>query len=389
MTLEDHSPRKRVYFHIGAPKSGTTFFQDLLWLSREQLAADGVLYPLRESRDYLGATMDICERAFGGRWDPEWTGAWDRIADATRAWTGDCVVFSAELMGLANPGQAKRAVESVQPAEVHLIYTARDLARQMPSEWQEQVKHLHAVSWAKFVDDLVELGLDAPAPFGELFWGLHDGAYVLARWEGLVPPERIHVVTVPPVGSPPSTLWERLASVIGVDATAYDTSVARPNQSMGMVETEFMRRFNAATRHTLTYKHGPVLNRVLGQEILGGRPDKDRIRIPQRHRAWLEARSARLIDELGAAGYDVVGSLDELVPDFRADEGQDDQASEKLPPAAINKIAFAAIAGLVDHVLSLRGRTRRLAEELEKYAPGRATAMAEEDRIEEGGRLGP
>ena len=68
-------------------------------------------------------------------------------------------------------------------AEVHLVFTARDIARQLVSDWQEHIKHKHVVTLERFVDDLVELGIDAPRPFGQMFWGLHDPARVLGRGE--------------------------------------------------------------------------------------------------------------------------------------------------------------------------------------------------------------
>ena len=34
-----------VYLHIGSPKTGTTYIQDVLWANREALEADGVLLP--------------------------------------------------------------------------------------------------------------------------------------------------------------------------------------------------------------------------------------------------------------------------------------------------------------------------------------------------------
>ena len=36
-------------------------------------------------------------------------------------------------------------------AEVHVVCTARDLARQIPAVWQEDVKNRHVVTFADFV----------------------------------------------------------------------------------------------------------------------------------------------------------------------------------------------------------------------------------------------
>src|SRR6187549_340164 len=36
---------RRVFFHIGAPKSGTTFLQTVMWENRARLEGQGLLYP--------------------------------------------------------------------------------------------------------------------------------------------------------------------------------------------------------------------------------------------------------------------------------------------------------------------------------------------------------
>jgi len=36
---------ERVFLHVGAPKSGTTFLQTVMWENREGLAERGVLIP--------------------------------------------------------------------------------------------------------------------------------------------------------------------------------------------------------------------------------------------------------------------------------------------------------------------------------------------------------
>ena len=63
---------------------------------------------------------------------------------------------------------------------------------------------------------------------------------MLERWSVIAPPERIHVVTVPPSGTPPEVLLERFCSVIGVDPAALDREVPRANESLGQVQAELL-----------------------------------------------------------------------------------------------------------------------------------------------------
>ncbi|NED55667.1 hypothetical protein G3I24_32885, partial [Micromonospora aurantiaca] len=72
-----------------------------------------------------------------------------------------------------------------------MIFTARDLARQIPAHWQEDVKNRFDVSFADFVAPLKRPDwLDFE--IARLFWTLQDPVYVLERWAEDLPPERVH-----------------------------------------------------------------------------------------------------------------------------------------------------------------------------------------------------
>ena len=73
---------------------------------------------------------------------------------------------------------------------------------------------------------------------------MHDPLDVLDRWGAGLPPERVHVVTVPPAGTDPGLLWERFAGLVGIDPDTVDTTVARANPSLGAEEVTFLRRVN-------------------------------------------------------------------------------------------------------------------------------------------------
>lgn len=350
---------KRVFFHVGAPKSGTTFLQDLMRENREQLASDGLFYPFDTPSAQLFVALGLMERPWGGEWKPEWADQWRATARAIRESDCDRAVLSSEVLGLATAEQARRAVAAVHPAEVHVVFTARDLARQLPSDWQEQVKHRHTVTLTKFIDDLVELGIDAPKPFGEFFWGLHDPVRVLANWSPSVAPERIHVVTVPPPGTAPTVLWGRLARLFDLDPTLFELDDVRRNRSMGLLETEFLRRFNGVSHTMLDPSHGPVINRVLGQSVLANADVSEPARLPDRHRPWVMERSRQLVDALAQSGYDIVGSLEELMP-IAPDVQPAETVPESLPPGALMRAAHPAVAGLLREIVSLRGVIRGL-----------------------------
>ena len=124
-------------------------------------------------------------------------------------------------------------MRSLQPAQVHIVLTVRDMATLLPAEWQETVKHRNARSWEDWLGDVIDReSVDADRRQW-WFWRVHDTLAILRLWAEQVPPERIHVVTNPPRGSAAGLLWERFASLLGIDPASADLSRARPNASLG------------------------------------------------------------------------------------------------------------------------------------------------------------
>jgi len=236
----------KVYLHIGEPKTGTTFIQQAMWRNRVELAAQGVVLPGHHPQDHYRASQDLrgLEKL---PTDPagSWTGEWEVLASEAQQ-AGKTAVISHELFSAADAAQAGRAVQSLQPAEVHIVLTVRDIATLLPAEWQETVKHRNTRSWEDWLGDVIDReSVDADRRQW-WFWRVHDTLAILRLWAEHVPPERIHVITAAPRGSPSGLLWERFASVLGIDPDSADLSRARPNASLGMAETEFLRRLNQA-----------------------------------------------------------------------------------------------------------------------------------------------
>ncbi len=353
---------KSVFFHVGAPKTGTTYLQSVLFRNKDDLARAGVLYPYADFGQSFRSMQDFRGVGWGGAAASKFRGEWDRVASSTRTWSGDTVIISNELLGGSTPERIVKGLAAVEPAEIHVVFTARDFARQLVSDWQEHIKHKHTVPLETFVDDLIEKGVDAPAPFGELFWGMHDAANVLARWAEFVPTGHVHVVTVPHKDAPPDTLWRRFCTVTGLQANRYDTVLERSNTSMGVVETELVRRINAHVRGIPDEHYDPLVRKLLAEDILGG--DSPRLVLPEGRMEWVEHRSRQLVGELEAAGYPVIGDLAELMPMRAEHEGY--ISPTHLSEADLGSAAIRAATGLLQH----SGRQRRRITELQRAADG-------------------
>ena len=342
--------RQVVFMHVGAPKTGTTFLQDVMWHHRKRLADDGILFTRERYGDHFQATIDLRRVKPLRPSSRAARGTWSRVAQRARSWPGTSVI-SHEMFAPTRPRQIRRALHSLQPAEVHIVYTVRDLWRQLPAEWQESTKHGRTFSFEEFLDDVIGAGRNGRV--GKWFWSVHDVLDVLGRWGRDLPPDRVHVVTVPRPGSDPGLLWRRYAAVIGIEPERFDIAVARSNASLGAAEVGFLRRVNAAVAGRLSRRQRLIFVKgLLAQRILVAGRNKTPIGAPPERFAWAQAKAEEFIAGIEAAGYDVVGDLDELRPLPPPNEPYlhpDDVAVPDLVRAGVD-----AIVGLALHMGRMR-----------------------------------
>jgi hypothetical protein len=310
-----HDPRcPRIYLHIGEPKTGTTFLQDAMWDNRSWLSSRGILLPGYSHRDHSRASRDLREapRAASDPADP-WTGEWDVLT--RQALRGrQSAVISDELLSVCTAGQADRAVRSLFPAEVHVVLTVRDFATLLPAEWQEKVKCRGTARWEEWLDRVIDTGSAEDRRRQAWFWNAHDTLAILNAWSQHIPPDHVHVITMPRSG-PASLLWTRFASVLGVDPGGADLSRARANSSLGLREAEFLRRMNEALPEELPdWFYTRNIKRILAHDVLGGRPRQARLALPPGRQAWAREQAEQLVEGLRDSKYHVVGELGELLP---------------------------------------------------------------------------
>jgi hypothetical protein len=354
--------RRRVLLHVGAPKTGTSFVQDLLFTNREALAAQGILYPADRFDAHFLAALDLMELSWGGL-EKQAVGAWDRLAEQVRAWHGD-VIVSHEILATASPEQVQRALDSLGDSEVHVLVSTRDLVRQIPAEWQENVKHRRVVGYRDYLDKITDPR--RRGPLASWFWGVQEVPDILDRWGASLPPERVHVVTVPRPGAPRGLLWERFAQVFGVDPEAYSPSPAgRANPSLGVPETALIRRVNERVNNGVLANedYRQFVRELLAHRTLSTRVGSPRLALPPDVRAWAAELSEAWIEELAARGYDVVGSLDDLRPGPAEDDVPfvDPDAPDE---ADVADAATGAIVVLLQEAARLQSAEHALREDL-------------------------
>ncbi len=335
--------KRRCILHVGCPKTGTTYLQDVLWASTEALRQQGFRLPLDSLRDHFFLTL-----ALRGRLDPQVDPlpaqtVLQRLQRELRAADDADLIISHELLSAVAQPQVDELLAMLADCDVHVVVTARDLARQVPSEWQQAVK----TRFQKTYDDFVSSVVAGDAPH---FWAVQDIAAVADRWGRSLPPGNVHIVTLPPPGAGPEILLARFCRVVGLDAETLDTGRVRINTSIGYEQSELVRRINVALGERLPNPRSGYNRAVkfwFAETVLTRQPSVQRLVLPPEHGEWARATTARMTARIEQAGYDVVGDLRDLVP-------REEPLAQSLHAPTDAEVAAAAVEALAA-VLDARG----------------------------------
>ena len=331
-------PGDPLFLHIGLQKTGTSYLQSIFWQSQDSLREQGLDMVPGTKRDTFWLMLRVRGR-YNAEFDPPAVArALDRLPAAlARAVSGRALV-SEESLAPADHAQIQELMDACAGREVHVVVTVRDLARQIPSAWQQTLQGGGADSFPAYLDRLRK---NEGKPNGRL-WRNKDVVGVLERWREFVPPERIHVVTVPPSGSDPELLLKRFCGVIGVDEALLDREVAKSNSALRHVHAEVLRRVNANLdrSHRRRDVYGDIGKRYFAVRVLGDADGGgEKVKLPRSLEPWCTEVSQRFVDHIAEGGYDVVGDLDDLLPTGSA-------FTDRLQEPTADEVADAASAAL-------------------------------------------
>ncbi|MFP5253386.1 MAG: hypothetical protein ACLGH4_06280 [Actinomycetes bacterium] len=302
---------RRVYLHVGAPKTGTTYLQDRLALNRQELARHDVHYPLGLQASHFKAALDLLDVSWGGQREGA-RGEWAKLVDRVNRHDGT-VIVSHEILAGARPQQVRHAMTDLAGAEVHLVYSARDLARQIPAEWQEGVKHRRRRTFARFLRQVQKARRTNPTMW---FWKAQGLPDVLSRWSHGLPPEQVHLVTVPQSGAPRDLLWHRYCEAFGIDPAWAPAESTRENVSIGTAETALIRKLNRRLKKAglpgEDYRR--LVRQLVVHETLAQRTDMTRATLPPSAFDWVEEIAQEWVDWVEGSGIHVIGDAADLRP---------------------------------------------------------------------------
>lgn len=299
-----------VFLHIGVAKSGTTYLQQVLQANRTLLADARVLLPGERMADHFHAAIDVSGGTYHGHRYATASDAWPKLVAEAAAHDGTTLI-SHELFAPLARDRIASVVESLGP-NVQVVVTARDLARQVPAMWQERVKNGSKQSYGDYLESIFDSAEGRKRQGG--FWRQQHLVGITERWGDVVGPDRLTVVTLPRSGGDPTELWRRFARAVELPDLDYTLEVKRTNYSLGVVESELLRRLNFELAHLPWPQYSRSVKRRFAQGALSAREQSARLAVPDAYVAEIDRLSEEAVDHLRSFGCRVVGDLDDLRP---------------------------------------------------------------------------
>jgi hypothetical protein len=352
---------QRLIVHIGPRKTATTYLQRVLQLLAPDLASEGVLYPThfrgREDYNHVSAITDVThdtETKSDQRWEKRDHTAWPGLQASIAQWPGTAII-SAEMLGGLRPDAARTVIEGLDADRIDIVITARDLARILPSSWQQHVRNTHSEGFGHYLrrrrrqrgeGSITEREKVWNTNRGQTFWRAYAYGSLIRRWAALVGTEHVHLVTLPPAGAPSTLLWDRFTAALDIPSLpAQAPELPRFVANVGSTaeEAAFLLAFNAEAARR-GWKR-PRINRYQQRLLASGfleRPDRGQpLALPADFVETVRDWAADDIADVATTGVTVHGELSDLaVP-------ADLQGMTDLDPAAIAAAgAFAAIDAL-------------------------------------------
>ena len=343
---------QRVFLHVGAMKSGTTYLQSLCQKNSDVLLREHALWYPGTRRNFL-ATHDAVR--FGRREETS-IDTWRDLLAEVKAFDGDALISNETLLG-GSRSTAAKVVRAFAPAEVHVVVTARDLARVMRSHWQTLVRSGGTRTWGEFSSDLFDA--ESSARSASNFWRRHDLPKALSPWIDAAPPGGVTLVTVPPEGSSFDVLSRRFFAALDREVGVLEPS-RQSNTSLGVYSTELVRRLNEVVHGWEWPRYRRAVKKALSSNVLETHAGVEpKLRLTPEQFEHASARAEEMVSQLQSIDCAVIGTVDDLVP-LRSEVG----ATEDAGDDELLDVALFALAGLSAELADLTLKYERLEREL-------------------------
>ena len=194
---------------------------------------------------------------------------------------------------------------------------------------------------------------------------MQDYAAVLERWGADLPADQLHVVTVPPSGADRPACCGIASPGCSASTRPPSTpSPGRSNSSLGAEQAELLRRVNLelGDRLPLPGPYPLVVKNVLAHRMLTARKGTP-LRLVPDDVTFAVQESRRIAERLDGLGVNVLGDLQEIVPDEAVARAAADEGAYAAPrDEVLLEESLEAVTGLLQALAGRRAQ-RRLEEE--------------------------
>jgi hypothetical protein len=218
----------------------------------------------------------------------------------------------------------RRVAESFAGSRVRVVVTVRDTAATLPAQWQTFARNRGTALWPEYAAAARD---PRTRPREHTFLRSQRIGRTLRVWRDLVGPAELHVVSVPAPGGRPDLLWERFASILGVDPAAAGSRDVAVNSSTGYATAHLLCLVHQeGARAGLPQAHVRRLTRQLAEAAASagaerrsveGRPPLDEAAL-----RFAGDWNRRILDEVAEVGARLTGAAADLPVDPALDRAE-------------------------------------------------------------------
>jgi hypothetical protein len=307
-------PEGSLLLHIGPFKTGTTAIQSGIREAAPALKEHGVSVIGLNRRNVRRAVLSITNnRGLSGDAPPS-AELWQKLVRQAHRAKTPRAVLSSEFFCDASKQAATQAIEAIGRDRVHVVVTVRPLAKILPSAWQQYVRNMLTSPYDDWLDAMFNR-----APYRDptpSFWRRHRHGKLVAKWAGIVGPDRISVVIADDQDR--DGLTRAFEGLLGVpEGLLVPPAMAATNRSLTASEIELVRQLNLHFE-----EHGwpdEVYHKFVRNSVVARllrrmpAPDESRIITPLWAQERAAATAANSVERFNKLGVRVIGNTDSLL----------------------------------------------------------------------------
>lgn len=300
--------------HIGPHKTGTTSLQNSIRANREEILRQGVYYGAPEGRLASNRiARSLLRLPFKNPNEVVDYGEWEDQVARVKASGAPRVIVSGEEFSFCEKREIQTLLDDLGRDRVHVVVTARPLAKVLPSQWQLDLRGSFTSSsfdewlgWTlrpRGVRRVAQL-IGVPHPF----WFRHRHDQLARRWADAIGADRVSVVVVDDRDH--RVLLSAFEHLLGLSSGTLQPVDGKSNPSLTAQEIAIILRLQKKMQERELLFAERVRSRQIQRRLLAIRERRatdQKITLPQWAVPEVTQVSRRIHDGLMDSGVRIIG----------------------------------------------------------------------------------